>query len=259
MRRAMVLAATVLGVTLTGGATTGQVTPSGYLTSAPDPTQILRPAPKDGDARDMEDKRLYEAARKLEGGSRWALAQADVPYAVTNRIANFSCAVGVKIDASNAPKLAALLGKASLDVGRLNTAAKAAYSRPRPYKRWGGTICTPASPALDNSFDYPSGHAQIGWTDALILSTLAPDRSSQILARGRAFADSRAVCGVHTVSAIEAGEMLASAQFALSQAEPAFRADLEAARAELAALRAGGERPDAAQCAKEAELVKSPF
>lgn len=258
MRTKVMLAAALVGLAAFGSAIS-QPAPAGYLTAAPDPGQILRPAPKEGDARDLEDKRLYQAARKLEGQPRWALAQADVPYAVTNRIANFSCALGVKADAASAPKLAALLGRTSMDVGKLNTAAKAVYSRVRPYKRWGGTICTPATPSLDSSFDYPSGHAQLGWVDALILAELAPDRSAQVLARGRAFADSRAVCGVHTVSAIEAGGVLGSAQFALSQAEPAFRADLEAARAELAALRATGPKPDAAACAKEAELVKSPF
>jgi acid phosphatase (class A) len=251
------LAALVAGMAAFGSAT-GQP-PGGYLTVAPDPAQILRPAPKEGDPRDLEDKRLYEQARKLEGGPRWALAQADVPYAIANRIANYSCAIGVKLDGASTPKLAALLGRMSADVGRLNTTAKAVYSRPRPYKRWGGTICTEKSPQLDNSFDYPSGHAQLGWTDALTLAELAPDRAAQILARGRAFADSRAVCGVHTVSAIEAGALLGSAQFALSQSSPAFRADLDAARAELAAIRASGAKPDAATCAKEAELAKSPF
>lgn len=258
MRAKVGLAAIVVGLAAVGAAT-GQTPPAGYLSATPDPAQILRPAPKEGDARDLEDKRLYEMARKLEGQPRWALAQSDVPYTVTNRIANFSCAVGVKMDATNAPKLAALLTRTSMDVGKLNSAAKAVYNRVRPYKRWGGTICTTATPSLDNSFDYPSGHAQLGWTDALILAELAPDRSAQILARGRAFADSRAVCGVHTVSAIEAGELLGSAQFALSQSEAAFRSDLAAARAELTALRASGAKPDPAACAKEAELVKSPF
>jgi len=259
MRMKLGLAAAVCGMAAFGASAVSQPGPSGYLASIPDPATILRSAPKDGDPRDLEDKRLYEAARRLEGGPRWALAQADVPYAVTNRLANYSCALGVKLDAAAAPKVAALLGRASMDVGRLNTAAKAVYSRPRPYKRWGGTICTPSSPALDSSFDYPSGHAQLGWVDALILSELAPDRAAEVLARGRAFADSRAVCGVHTVSAIESGMILGSAQFARSQAEPAFRADVEAARAELAALRANGAKPDAAACAAEAALSKSPF
>jgi acid phosphatase (class A) len=253
------VAAAIVGAMGFGAVATSQPAPSGYLATIPEPGQILRPAPKEADARDLEDKRLYEAARKLEGGPRWAMAQADVPYTIPARIAGYSCAVGVKLDGASTPKLAALLGRMTLDIGRLNSAAKAAYSRPRPYKRWGGTICTPASPQLDNSFDYPSGHAQLGWTDALVLAELAPDRAGQILARGRAFADSRAVCGVHTVSAIEAGMVLGSAQFAITQSAPGFQADLAAARAELAAIRASGAKPDAAACTKEAELNKSPF
>lgn len=258
MRVRVGLAAIIAGLAAFGSAT-GQQAPAGYLASPPDPATVLRPAPKDGDARDLEDKRLYEAARRLEGSPRWAMAQADVPYDLATRLAGYSCAVGVTLTPSTAPKLAALVGKTSIDVGRLNSAAKAVYQRPRPYTRWGGAICTANSPTLAASLDYPSGHAQLGWTDALILASLAPDRASLILARGRAYADSRAVCGVHTVSATEAGVMLASAQFAVSQSTPAFRADLEAARAELAALRTSGARPDPTACAKEAELNKSPF
>ena len=257
MRFKVGLAAAVGGL-VTFGTAVGQ-TPSSYIATAPDPATILRPAPKDGDARDLEDKRAFEASRTLEGGPRWKLAQADLPYTIPSRIGSFSCAVGVKLDAAGAPKLTALFSKTIIDVGRLNSAAKAVWTRPRPYKRWGGTICTEASPALDNSFDYPSGHAQIGWMDAQVLAALAPDRAAEILARGRAFAESRAVCGVHTLSAIDAGMTLASAQFARSQAEPAFRADLEAAGAELAALRANGSKPDAAACATEATLNRSPF
>jgi acid phosphatase (class A) len=53
--------------------------------------------------------------------------------------------------------------------------------------------------------------------------------------------------------------ILGSAQVSLTHAQPAFQADLQAARAELAALRATGEKPDAARCAAEAELNKTPW
>jgi acid phosphatase (class A) len=251
--------AAAMGSLIAFGGAVGQPAPGGYLTSVPDPATILRAAPKDGDPRDLEDRRAFEASRKLEGGPRWTMAQADLPYTPASRVAMFSCAVGVKLDPASAPKLTALFSRTIIDVGRLNSAAKAVWSRPRPYRRWGGATCTPPSPPLDASFDYPSGHAQIGGMDAHVLAALAPDRAAEILARGRAFAESRAVCGVHTVSAVDAGAALGAAQFARSTAEPAFRADLEAARAELAALRASGPKPDAAACAAEAALNKSPF
>ncbi len=69
------LAAAICGVLAFGASAAGQPAPAGYLTSVPDPATILRPAPKEGDPRDLEDKRLSEAARQLqmevvpEGGS----------------------------------------------------------------------------------------------------------------------------------------------------------------------------------------------
>ncbi|MDB5423687.1 MAG: acid phosphatase, partial [Phenylobacterium sp.] len=46
-----------------------------------------------------------------------------------------------------------------------------------------------------------------------------------------------------------------SALVAALHGSPEFRADLEAARQEIAAARKAGPAPDAATCAKEAELV----
>jgi acid phosphatase (class A) len=233
--------------------------PSGYLSALPDAGVILRPSPKDGDPRDLEDRRIFDVSRRLADSPRWAMAQADVPTAIASVMGGFSCAVGVRLDPATAPKVTTLLSRTAMDVGRLNSAAKDIYKRPRPYRRWGGNICTPASPQLDNSLDYPSGHAQLGWSYALILAELAPDRGAAVLARGRAFAESRVVCGVHTSSASEAGMILGSAQVSLARAEPAFRADLDAARAELATLRTNGAKPDPAACARDAELNRTPW
>ena len=233
--------------------------PTGYIAAYPDAALILKPAPKDGDPRDLEDRRVFEVTRKLADSARWGMAQADVPTATVNVIGGFSCAVGVKLEPATAPRLFALINRSALDVGRMNSAAKQIYNRPRPYMRWGGNICTPKSPPLDTSLDYPSGHAQLGWAYALILAELAPDRAGPILARGRAFAESRVVCGVHTTSASEAGMHMGSAQVALAHASAAFKADLEAARAELAALRASGAKPDPAMCAREPDLNRTPW
>ena len=61
MRLKAFLAAAAGGLAAFGSAT-GQPAPSGYLMAPPDPAQILRPAPREGDARDLEDKRLYQEA-----------------------------------------------------------------------------------------------------------------------------------------------------------------------------------------------------
>jgi acid phosphatase (class A) len=114
--------------------------------------------------------------------------------------------------------------------------------------------------ALAQSPDYPSGHNAWGWTIGLIMTELAPDRGTEILARARAFGEGRLVCGVHTLSAVEAGRLNGSIVVAALHGQPEFRRDLEIARKEVAAARKAGPAPDPAACAKEAELVAaSPY
>ena len=71
-------------------------------------------------------------------------------------------------------------------------------------------------------------------------------------ARGRAFGDSRRICNVHWLSDIEEGRVVASAVVARMNAEPAFQADLAAARAEVAALK---DRNPGTTCDAEAALL----
>ena len=89
-----------------------------------------------------------------------------------------------------------------------------------------------------------------------VMAQLAPDRASQVLARGRAFGESRVVCGVHNMSAIEAGRTNAAGVFAALQGSHEFLAAMAKAREEVDLARKSSAKPDAAWCAKEAELIK---
>ena len=66
------------------------------------------------------------------------------------------------------------------------------------------------------------------------------------------------MCGVHYLSDIEGGRMLASALVATLNGNAEFAADLAAARGEIAGLRASGAKADAA-CANEASALKTPW
>jgi acid phosphatase (class A) len=233
--------------------------PSGYLGErGPDTYAILPASPAVGSPRDEADRAVFKATRSLENSPRWALAQNDVDQAAI--LKDLSCAAGVELTPADAPKTAALLRKIAPDVSRATNRPKDIYKRPRPYLRDDGPICVERSDALANSPDYPSGHNTWGWTVGLIMAELLPDRATPILQRARAFGESRLVCGVHSLSAVEAGRLNGSIVVAALHGEPAFRSDLEGARAELASLRAAGPKPDPAACAREAELVaKTPY
>ncbi|MEJ8405237.1 phosphatase PAP2 family protein [Brevundimonas vesicularis] len=90
--------------------------------------------------------------------------------------------------------------------------------------------CFRPEPWVAASGSYPSGHSAMGWAWALALSEMAPDRADQILARGLAYGDSRAIY----VSDVEGGRILGAARFAALKADPAFQANFATARLELA-------------------------
>ncbi|MDE2486336.1 MAG: phosphatase PAP2 family protein [Alphaproteobacteria bacterium] len=232
---------------------------SGYLGAGlPDTYAILPPAPAPGDPRDVADREVFRATRTLQGTARWTQAQNDADQA--GIVKDLACAVGVELTPQNAPRTFALLRKLAPDVGRATNLPKDIYKRPRPYLRDEGPICVGRTAALAASPDYPSGHNTWAWTVGLIMAELVPDRATPILVRARAFGENRLVCGVHSLSAVEMGQLNGSIVVAALHGNPQFRSDLDAARAELAAVRRTGPRPDPAVCAREAALdAHSPF
>jgi acid phosphatase (class A) len=232
--------------------------PLGFLDPTTMPSEIatIPPAPKEGEMRNTLDWEIFVKTRALEGSERWKLAQADDSYRPSDLLKNFSCALGVQLTPENAPALAGILAKTTIDAGMAAEAAKQLYRRTRPFMHNPGNICIARTPGLEASFDYPSGHGSLGWIAGLVVAQLAPERASAALARGRAFGESRVVCGLHNMSAIEAARTNAAGVFAAVQASPDYRDALARARTELEAARTSAAVPDAAWCAKEAELVK---
>jgi acid phosphatase (class A) len=133
------------------------------------------------------------------------------------------------------------------------------YQAKRPFQTEDGPTCVNTA-SVANSPDYPSGHTIFGWTVGSILAELEPDRAADIMVRARAFGESRVVCGLHNASAVEGGRIIASAMVAALHGSPAFRADLEGVRTEIAALRAGAPVKPPVSCAAEAATVaNSPY
>lgn len=231
----------------------GQAGDSGpYLTADqyPDGMTILPPPPAAGSPAAALDMAIFRATRTLEGSPRWRMAADDVTNAPLDRNA---CAMGMVLDTRRAPALTRLLNLAG--TGPVVGKVKAAYQVPRPYLREEGPICEAKTAHLAGNGDYPSGHTANGWLEAQILAQVMPDRASALLARGRAYGESRAICGSHSKSAVEAGYMAGASVFAVLQTSQGYRRDLAAARQEVARLRETAPRPNGATCAAEAAAL----
>lgn len=226
--------------------------PMGYLDKArlPDAAKFLPPPPQLGADAALGDLYAFHHTRALEGTDRWKLAQHDDAYDVALVMGDFDCALGAKLTPANAPKLAALLEKMQRDTAGVVGPIKRVYRRARPIEGNDAPFCMDRKD-YKGSYSYPSGHATMSSAFALVLVELAPDRANEIMARGRAYAESRVVCGAHWPTDIEAGRIAGAATVAALHADAAFRADLDAARAEVARLRAHPEPPGAGQCTTE--------
>jgi acid phosphatase (class A) len=234
----------------------------GYLegSSIPDLIRVLPATPAQGSARDNVDRQVFRETRSLVDSERWKLAQRDDKLSVAALLSALRCSLGWDANVSNAPHLLNLLARVFTDSMNATDPAKDHFQRKRPFLVDQGPICITASPAFAKTFDYPSSHATISWAFALILAEIEPTNATQILARARTFGESRVVCGVHDVDAIEAGRIAGSAVAAALHGNREFRTELEKSRSEIDALRSRAKLATSESCSLEATLVAlSPY
>ncbi len=230
----------------------------GYLVpkTLPNSLALLPPPPTPGSPALALDQAINQQARTLRTTQRWALAAQDADLTFPNAAGTFSCAVNAPITQADTPHLYALLHRTLTDAGLSTYAAKNHYARPRPFMVNGQPSCTPDDEThLRTNGSYPSGHTATGWAWALILSEIAPDREDAILARGRAYGQSRVICNVHWETDVIEGRFMGAATLARLHADPGFIADLAAAKTELAAVRAKNLKPTRDCTAETAALA----
>jgi len=214
----------------------------GYLSppARPDLTKVLAPPPAAGSPQALADAAIFDQTRALKDTPRWALATSDVDGAMYD---HFAQALGVRLTPQTAPVLTALLERAGEDRSVVGL-AKTYWGTKRPYiGKDAAPICEARSAHLAGNPDYPSGHSAHGEHVAMILAQLAPSRANALYARGREYAESRYVCGAHTLSAAQAGLQAGAVIYAAEQASPIFQRDMAMARAELDAALGLASRP----------------
>jgi len=232
---------------------------AGYLQpeALPNSLALLPPPPASGSAALALDEEVSTKALALRGTPRWELAAEDAVLKFPEAAGTFSCALGAPVTEQDTPHLYILLRRSMTDAGLSTYGAKNNYLRIRPFMVNKEPTCTPDEEEhLMKDGSYPSGHTALGWAWALILTEIAPDREDAILARGRAFGESRVICNVHWYSDVVEGRLMGSATVARLHADPAFRKDLDAAKAEYTAVRAKGLQPSR-DCKAEAEALVS--
>ncbi len=238
----------------------GEVRPGmmqGYLDQSelPNSLILLPTVPKKSSATMARDKAVSKKNLALRGTKRWELATKDAQLDFPGATDAFSCVLGVPISKEDTPQIYRLLRRVQTDA-RLSTGkAKNTYKRSRPFVWNGAPICTPDKRAfLLTNGSYPSGHSAIGWAWALTLAEIDPDHATKILARGRAYSESRVICNAHWYSDIMWGRTMGASTVARLHADPEYQKRVKAAKAELKSVRKKGLKP-ANDCQFEAEAL----
>jgi len=219
---------------------------AGYLppNEVPNSLALIPPPPPRGSAALAYDEEVSRKGLALSGTPRWTLATEDANLKFPQAAGTFSCVLNAPITEQDTPHLYMLLRRTLSDALLSTNSAKDHYSRTRPFAVNKEPTCTPNDEKfLMTNGSYPSGHTAIGWAWALILSEISPEQTDAILARGRAFGESRVICNAHWQSDVNEGLFMGASAVARLHADATFRGDVEAAKAELAAVRAKGLKP----------------
>jgi acid phosphatase (class A) len=229
----------------------------GYLASEvlPNSLALIPAPPATGSTALAFDEAVSRNSLSLRGTPRWKLATEDADLKFPQAAGTFSCALNAPITEQDTPHLYMLMRRTLADAGLSTYTAKNHYKRTRPFVVNKEPTCTPNEEEhLMKDGSYPSGHTAVGWAWALILSEIAPEHTDAILARGRAFGQSRVICNAHWQSDVIEGRFVGAAAVARLHSNPEFLAELKAAKAELAAVRSKGLKPTR-DCAAEAEAM----
>ncbi|MFI3188433.1 hypothetical protein BCS42_04805 [Crenothrix sp. D3] len=238
----------------------GLGTLQGYLDikAVPNSVALLPPPPTPDSAAFSHDEEVARSTFPLRNTPRFELAVSDYDLKIPSLVNTFSCAINAQITEANAPYLYTVLRRSFTDIGQSTHDAKNYYNRPRPFQVNHEPMGVPKERAfLEKNHSYPSGHTAVGWGFALILSEIAPERVNELLARGRAFGESRNIVNHHWYSDVVWGRFMGAGTIARLHADPTFRADMDAARSEFAAIRAQGLAPTRDCKAEAAALAQT--
>ena len=194
------------------------------------------PAPPDtmGAAFTYDIMQYMWGKEMRQNKERADIAIRDAVYSLECIAQEFSEPFGLTISEENTPEIWKLLRDAKATCENISGFPKYYYKRKRPFVRFQEPTATPQfEPELRRNFSYPSGHTILGWTSALLLTEINPERADTILARGMMYGESRVIVGAHWQSDVDAGRLAAAAAYARMHTSDRFLEQMRRARQEF--------------------------
>lgn len=229
MKRTLIL----LAVLLLAMAATAQ-SPLLDSLQMPNAVRFLPPPPDTASAAFQYDRAQYRwGMEQRKDPVRLAIAVGDAVWSVDNICKIYSGVLGIDISRENTPAIYRMLTLGLLTTDQAGKLPKNHYMRTRPYVFFNEPTIYPSDEKwLRTNGSYPSGHTILGWSAALLLTEVAPDKADTILARGYIYGQSRVIAGYHWQSDVDAARLVASAAVARLHADKRFTKLIKKARKE---------------------------
>ena len=212
-----------------------------YFTQAEMPNmKVFLPGPPDSTSvAFMNDvARYYWGKEMRKDPERAAQATRDAVYGLATILTEFEEAFGMKISKEETPEIYKVLLEGTATCDSICTKPKRDYMRRRPFMVFNEPTLYPEDePALRLNGSYPSGHTLLGWSSALLMMEINPDRATEILTRGYRYGENRLVVGAHWQSDTDAARLAASAAYARLHTSERFLEQMKKAREEYQRLK----------------------
>jgi len=230
----------VFGMALNTVYAQDETTVDAYFTTSEMPDMVLfMPGPPDSSsvafANDVS--RYFWGKEMRKDPERAAQAARDAVYGLATILTEFEEAFGMKITKEETPEIYKVLLEGTATCDSICTLPKAHYGRTRPFILFNEhTLVPELEEELNPHKSFPSGHTLLGWSSALLMMEINPDRANEILARGYRYGENRLVVGAHWQSDTDAARLAASAAYARLHTSERFLEQMKKAREEFKRL-----------------------
>jgi acid phosphatase (class A) len=214
-------------------------TVNAYFTTTEMPDMmVFMPGPPDSTsvafANDVN--RFFWGKEMRKDPERSAEAKRDAVYGLETILTEFEEAFGMKITKDETPEIYKVLLEGTATCDSICTLPKQRYGRTRPFVRFNEHTLVPEfEEELNPHKSFPSGHTLLGWSSALLMMEINPDRANEILKRGYRYGENRVVVGAHWQSDTDAARLAASVAYARLHTSERFLEQMKKAREEFKA------------------------
>ena len=182
--------------------------------------------------------RYYWGKEMRHDPERAAQATRDAVYGLATILTEFEEAFGMKVTKDDTPEIYKVLLEGTATCDSICTRPKREYMRRRPFMVFNEPTLYPEDePALRLNGSFPSGHTLLGWSSALLMMEINPDRATEIMARGYRYGENRLVVGAHWQSDTDAARLAASVAYARLHTSERFLEQMRKAREEFQRLK----------------------